>query len=133
MRQSIRWATGSSLLGTPAHEPARAQVGELAQAVQEVTGQAVEIAFGDQAYTGDVPGEAAKQHGIQLEVVKLPQAKHGFVLLPRRWVVERSFAWTTRFRRLVRDYERLPATLAGLHLLVFACLMLHQWLSISSP
>lgn len=68
-----------------------------------------------------------------MEVVKLPEAKRGFVLLPRRWVVERSFAWTTRFRRLVRDYERLPATLAGLHLVVFACLMLHQWLSISPP
>ena len=47
-------------------------------------------------------------HGIRLEVVKLPEAKRGFVLLPRRWVVERSFAWATRFRRLARDYERLP-------------------------
>ena len=106
---------------------------ELAQAVQEVTGQSVESAFVDQADTGDLPAEAAKQHGLQLEVVKLPQAKGGFVLRPRRWVVERSFAWTTRFRRLVRDDERLPATLAGFHLIVFVCLMLHQWLSISSP
>lgn len=47
--------------------------------------------------------------------------------------MERSFAWTTRFRRLVRDYERLPTTLAGLHLEVFACLMLHQWMFFSSP
>src|SRR2546428_13720910 len=53
--------------------------------------------------------------------------------LSRRWVVERSFAWTTRFRRLVRDYERLPATLAGLHLVVFACLMLHHWIALSRP
>jgi len=53
--------------------------------------------------------------------------------LPRRWVVERSFAWTTRFRRLVRDDERLPGTLAGLHLVVFACLMLHLWMAFSSP
>ncbi len=122
-----------TLLVTPANEQDRAQVGELAQAVQEATGQSVELAFVDQAYTGDAPAQAAEQHGIQLEVVKLPQAKHGFVLLPRRWVVERSFAWTTRFRRLVRDYERLPATLAGLHLVVFACLMLHQWMAFSSP
>jgi transposase len=122
-----------SLLVTPANEQDRAQVGELAQAVQEVTGPSVELAFVDQAYTGDVPAEAAKEHAIQLEVVKLPQAKHGFVLLPRRWVVERCFAWTTRFRRLVRDYERLPATLAGLHLVVFACLMPHQWMAFSSP
>jgi len=122
-----------TLLVTPANEQDRAQVGELAQAVQDVTGQTVELAFVDQAYTGDVPAEAAQQHGIQLEVIKLPQAKRGFVLLPRRWVVERSFAWTTRFRRLVRDYERLPATLAGLHLVVFAYLMLHHWIAFSSP
>ena len=122
-----------ALLVTPANEQDRAQVGHLAQAVQEVTGQTVELAFVDQGYTGDAPAEAADEHGIQLEVVKLPQAKRGFVLLPRRWVVERSFAWTARSRRLVRDYERLPATLAGLHLVVFAGLMLHQWLSISRP
>jgi transposase len=122
-----------ALLVTPAKEQDRAQVGELARGVQEVTGQTVEIAFVDQGYTGDVPAAEAKQHGIQLEVVKLPQAKRGFVLLPRRWVVERSFAWTSRFRRLVRDYERLPATLAGLHLVVFACLMLHQWMAFASP
>jgi transposase len=52
------------------------------------------------------------------------QAKHGFVLLPRRWVMERSFAWAARFRRLARDYERLPATLAGCHWLAFVTLML---------
>jgi len=118
---------------TPANEQDRAQVGELARGVPEVTGQTVEVAFVDQAYTGDVPAAEAQQHGIQLAVVKLPEAKRGFVLLPRRWVVERSFAWTARFRRLVRDYERLPATLAGLHLIVFACLMLHQWTAFSSP
>ncbi len=122
-----------SLLVTPANEQDRAQVGELAQAVQEATGQSVELAFVDQAYTGDTPAQEAQAHGMQLQVIKLPQAKHGFVLLPRRWVVERSFAWTSRFRRLVRDYERLPATLAGLHLVVFACLMLHQWTAFSSP
>ena len=122
-----------ALLVTPANEQGRAQVGELAQTVQEVTGQTVELAFVDQAYTGDVPAAEAQQHGIQLAVVKLPEAKRGFVLLPRRWVVERSCAWSSRFRRLVRDYERLPATLAGLHLIVFACLMLHQWMAFASP
>jgi transposase len=59
-------------------------------------------------------------------VVKLPEAKKGFVLLPKRWVVERSFAWTTRFRRLVRDYERTPEVLRGLHFVAFAVLMLQQ-------
>lgn len=61
---------------------------------------------------------------MQLEVVKHPEAKKGFVLLPPRWVVERSFSWATRFRRLVKDYERLPGTVAGLHFVAVACLML---------
>ena len=115
-----------TLLVTPANEQDRAQVGELAQAVQEVTGQTVELAFVDQGYTGDDPAAEAKQHGIQLEVIKLPEAKRGFVLLPKRWVVERSFAWMTRCRRLARDSERLPAVLAGLHFIAFACLLLHR-------
>lgn len=109
---------------TPADEQDRAQVGVLAQAVQEATGSSVDLAWVDQGYTGQTPAEAAAEHGIKLEVVKLPEAKRGFVLLPRRWVVERSFAWATRFRRLVRDYERLPETLKGLHFVAFACLML---------
>ena len=78
----------------------------------------------DQGYTGEAPAAAAQAHGIRLEVVKHTEAKKGFVLLPRRWVVERSFAWSARFRRLARDYERLPTTLAGIHFLAFACLML---------
>src|SRR5207237_6065484 len=96
------------------------------QKVQEVTGEMVEVAFVDQGYTGDEPAEAAAAHGIRLEVVKLPEAKRGFILLPRRWVVERSFAWMARFRRLARDYERLPETVAGLHFIAFSCLMLHR-------
>lgn len=121
---------------TPANVQDRAQVGVLAQAVQEATGEQVSIAFVDQGYTGAAAADAVQEHGISLEVVKLPQAKQGFILLPRRWVVERSFAWKTRFRRLVRDYERLPETVAGLHLVAFGCLMLHQALPLliaSSP
>ncbi|GIL12539.1 MAG: IS5 family transposase [Chloroflexota bacterium] len=112
-----------ALLVTPANEQDRAQVGQLAQAVQEATGETVEVAFVDQGYTGDEAAHAAQEHGLRLEVVKLPEAKKGFVLLPRRWVVERSFGWMARFRRLARDYERLPETLKGLHFLAFAILM----------
>jgi transposase len=115
---------------TPANEQDRAQVEQLAQEVQDATGQSVEIAFVDQGYTGEQPAQAAQAHGLQLEVIKLPEAKKGFVLLPRRWVVERSFAWATRFRRLARDYERLPETLAGLHFLAFAILMLKNFVSV---
>jgi transposase len=115
-----------TVLATPANEQERAQVAELAEAVQDVTGEHVEVAFVDQGYTGPDAAQAAQEHGIRLEVVKLPEAKHGFVLLPRRWVVERSFAWAARFRRLARDYERLTETLVGLHYVAFVCLMLHR-------
>ena len=119
---------------TPADAQDRAQVEQLAAAVQAATGETVELAYVDQGYTGETAAQAAQAHGIQLSVVKLPEAKHGFVLLPRRWVVERGFAWVARFRRLARDYERLAATLAGYHFLAFSCLMLHHFMHLmSSP
>jgi transposase len=111
---------------TAADEQDRAQVAHLAAVMQALTGETVELAYVDQGYTGEQPATAAATHGIQLEVVKLPEAKRGFVLLPRRWVVERSFGWLARFRRLARDYERLPETVEGLTFVAFACLMLHQ-------
>jgi len=119
-----------ALYVTPANQQDRAQVEELARQVQEVTDQSVEVAFVDQGYTGDEPAQAAQQQGIQLQVIKLPEAKKGFVLLPRRWVVERSFGWVARFRRLARDYERLPETLAGLTYLAFAILMLKNFVNL---
>lgn len=119
---------------TPADAQDRAQVQQLAHAVQELTGKSVEVAYVDQGYTGDNAKQAAQTQGIALEVVKHTEAKRGFILLPRRWVVERSFAWAARFRRLARDYERLAKTLAGFHYLAFACLMLHRIIPlVSSP
>ena len=115
---------------TPANEQERAQVDRLAQQVQEVTGEHVELMYADQGYTGDEPKEKAAEHGIELQVVKLEEAKRGFVLLPRRWVVERTFGWFTRFRRLARDYERLPETVQGLHFVAFICIMLNRILAI---
>jgi transposase len=64
-----------------------------------------------------------------LIVVRLPEAKKGFTLLPKRWVVERSFAWAARFRRFARDFERTPEILRGLHFVVFSILMLHNLVS----
>ena len=113
-----------ALLVTAANEQERDQVAELSQQVQDVTGDSVKLAWVDEGYSGSRAKAAAEEHGIELEVIKLPEAKRGFVLLPRRWVVERTFAWKSRFRRLVRDYERLPETVAGLHFVAFACLML---------
>ena len=109
---------------TPADVDERAEVAALAAEVQAVTAGSVELAYVDQGYTGPAVAADAAAAGIAVEVVKLPEAKRGFVLLPRRWVVERSISWMRRFRRLAKDYERLPGTLAGLHYLAFACLML---------
>jgi transposase len=114
------------LLGV--HVPAaeaqgRAQVAQWAEQGQAVTGAAVEVAFVDQGSTGDRPAEAAAAHGRQLAVVKWPAATKGFVLLPRRWVVERSMAGAARFRRLARDDERWPATRAGFHFRAFVILL----------
>ena len=113
-----------SLHVTPADRQDREQVGKLAREVQKQTGKSVELAYVDQGYSGEQPAEAARKQKIELAVVKLPEAKRGFVLLPRRWVAERSFAWLTRFRRLAKDYERLASTLKGMHLAAFAIVML---------
>lgn len=117
---------------TSADQQDRAQVKKLARDVQKVTKRSVELAYVDQGYTGETAAADAAKHGIELSVVKLPEAKRGFVLLPRRWVVERTFAWAARFRRLAKDYERLPTTLAGLHLVVFACIMLARYVAASA-
>jgi transposase len=111
---------------SPANEDDRKQVEKLSEEIQEATQENIEIAYVDQGYTGERAFELAAEHGIRLEVLKHEEAKRGFVLLPRRWVVERDFAWASRFRRLVKDYERLPETVAGLHFVAFACLFLQQ-------
>src|SRR5215216_3093323 len=73
-----------ALFVSPANEQERAWVGELAEAVQEATGESVELAYVDEGYTGERAAEEAEAHGMRLEVVKHEEAKRGFVLLPRR-------------------------------------------------
>jgi transposase len=113
-----------ALIVTAADEQDRDLVDELTEEVEKITDGSVELAYVDQGYTGKKAAAAAEKHGIKLEVVRLPGAKKGFVLLPRRWVVERSFAWAARFRRLSRDFERLDEMLAGFHFVAFGMLML---------
>ena len=118
---------------TPANVDERVEVAALAAEVQAVTGRSVELAYVDQGYTGEEVAQDAAAEGITLEVIKLPEAKRGFVLLPRRWVVERSISWRRRFRRLAKDYERLPTTVADLHFLAFACVMLARAVKLFVP
>jgi len=79
-----------ALAVTPANEAERRQVAALAQQVQEVTSGRVEVLYADAAYTGDETAVAAEEQGMCLVVVKRPEASKGFVLLPQRWVVERT-------------------------------------------
>ncbi|CAB3774471.1 hypothetical protein LMG29542_07848 [Paraburkholderia humisilvae] len=67
---------------------------------------------------------------MELQVIKLPEAKTSFAPLPSYWVVERSLGWRNRFRRPARDCERLPEAQAGLHFVVVAKLMLFHAVSI---
>ncbi|WP_036199572.1 IS5 family transposase [Meiothermus ruber] len=112
-----------ALVVTAGNEQETAQGGGLSQQVQEATGGQAEAAFVDQGYTGEEAAQTAEAEGLALCVVQVEGAKRGFVLLTKRWVVERSFAWTSRFRRLARDYERLAETLRGWHWLAFSILM----------
>jgi transposase len=118
-----------ALVATPANEQERAQVAALSREVQEACQRSVQVAFVDQGYTGQDAAQAAQEQGIRLEVVKHAEAKRGFVLLPRRWVVERTFAWLGRFRRLARDYERLDETLKAWHWVAAIALGLHSYFS----
>lgn len=124
--QRLEGSCGGGYLGTPpgaARHPPN----------EQDRARVATLAFVDQGYTGPEPTAAAQAEGIELQVVKLPTARQGFVLLPKRWVVERSFAWASRFRRLARDNERLPTMLPGLHFAAFACLMLYQFIHTWSP
>ena len=96
---------------TPANAQERAQVGELCERVPAVTGQPVQVGFVDQGCTGEETEYAAVMHRIDLQLVKKPDGQTGFVLRPRRWVVERRFVWLRWFRQLARYYERLSSTL----------------------
>jgi transposase len=65
----------------------------------------ITLVWADAGYTGRFVRDARKIWDLAVPIVKRPDQAKGFVLLHRRWVVERSFAWLTKFRRLVRDYE----------------------------
>ena len=82
--------------------------------------------IGDAGYQGQKMEAAVARTGPwELQIVRRCD-RHRFVVLPKRWIIERTFAWISRCRRLARDYERPPETLAGLHLVAFVILMLRR-------
>jgi transposase len=111
---------------SPADEQDRAHVAPLLDKVQDVTGGNVEVAYADQAYSGEETAAVAQTQGVELVIVKREKGQKDFTVLPKRWVVERSFGWIARCRRLLRDFERLSKVLTGFHVIAFSCVMLHQ-------
>ena len=85
------------------------------------------LLWADQAYRGDLGAwlwELRPWRNVHLEIVKRPEGTKGFLLLPKRWIVERTFAWLARYRRLSKDYEYSTQTseaiirVAMIHLMV---------------
>ena len=81
---------------------------ELAQ--QADTIKRLKLVWADGSYRGALIVWIEEHFGWKLEVVEKPKDQIGFQILPKRWIVERTFAWLVRQRRLARDYERLPET-----------------------
>jgi transposase len=111
---------------SPADEQDRTHAAPLIEKMQDATGGSIEIAYADQAYSGQDTAQAVAEKGVVLVIVKREKNQKGFVVLPKRWVVERSFGWIARCRRLLRDFERLADVLTGLHRVAFVGVMLHQ-------
>ena len=85
------------------------------------------LLWADQAYRGDLGAwlwGLRRWRKVRLEIVKRPEGTKGFLLLPQRWIVERTFAWLARYRRLSKDYEYLTQTseamlrVAMIHLMI---------------
>jgi putative transposase len=85
------------------------------------------LLWADRAYSGDLGAwlwDLRPWRKVRLEIVKRPEGTKGFLLLPKRWIVERTFAWLARYRRLSKDYEYLTQTseamihVAMIHLMV---------------
>ena len=80
--------------------------------------------WADQNYSGELVEWANGFEQFELEIVKRPDGVHGWVLLPKRWIVERTFGWFNRYRRLSKDYEFLTQTsetmirVAMIHLMI---------------
>lgn len=83
--------------------------------------------WADARYQGPLVATAAAALGLRVEVVRAPPGTKGFVVLPRRWVVERSFGWLSKYRRVAgRDYETNPRVSEAIIKACFCHLMLRR-------
>jgi len=88
--------------------------------------------YADGGYQGPIFQSAVCKilRQIDVEIVKRSDKANGFAVLPKRWIVERTIAWLNRCRRLAKDDERLPATVAGVQFVAFVSLMLHRLVTV---
>jgi len=86
----------------------------------------LKLILADGIYNGDIAEWLKKHFSVVLEVVQRPEGSKGFTLLPRRWVVERTFAWLNRHRRLSKDYEYLTDTSEAMIKVAMIGLMLRR-------
>lgn len=84
------------------------------------------LVWADGAYAGEFVEWARGFFGYLVEIVRRPKEQRGFVVLPRRWVVERTFGWLGRYRRLSKDYEGAPASSEAVILIAMINLMVHR-------
>ncbi len=84
------------------------------------------LIWADGGYAGQLLGWAQEAGQWAIEVVKRPVAQRGFAVLPKRWIVERTFAWLGRYRRLSKDYEERPASSETMIRIAMINLMLHR-------
>ena len=86
----------------------------------------LKLIWADGGYRGQLVEWVKQLTGIELEIVKRSDDKHSFVLLPKRWVSERTFAWFNRFRRLSKDYEADPGNSESIIYIAMTHLMLRR-------
>ena len=86
----------------------------------------LKVIFADQGYSGGLAGLVHRVYGWMLHLVRREQGERGFQVLPKRWVVERTFGWFEAYRRLSKDYEYLPATSEAMIELAMVRLMLNR-------
>jgi putative transposase len=86
----------------------------------------LKLIWADTAYGGELVEWVKILAGWVLEIVKRPKEQKGFVVLPRRWVVERTLGWLGRYRRLSKDYEERPESEEAIILIAMINLMVHR-------
>jgi putative transposase len=86
----------------------------------------LKLIWADGGYAGKLIEWAKSLGGWVLEIVKRSDSVVGFAVLPKRWIVERTFGWIGRYRRMSKDYEALPATSESMIYLLMINVMVHR-------